>query len=633
MGGMRPRPWQRTEWHERTSPVRRFLETQTAGAAALVGAAIVALVWANLDHHSYETVFATPLSIQFGDAGTALSLHEWINSGLMTFFFFVVGLEARREFDLGEFRQRRLIVVPLVAGVGAMLLPVLIYILFNLGEDSVHAWGTALSTDTALALGVLALVGRRLPTPVRIFVLTMTVVDDFASLFVIAVFYSQTVHVDALLVALAIFVVILGVRALQVHVGLVYFLLAVACWFALLESGIDPIVLGLAMGMITYAYPAPRERLERASDLFRAFREQPTPQLARSVRMGVAASVSPNDRLQLLYHPWVSYVIVPLFALANAGVVLTGEALVRTITSPIGLGILVGLVLGKPLGTLGFTWVLTLLARGRVTPPVGWAAVLGSGTVSVAAFTVSLLIARMALQGEDLEVATIAVLASIPLAALLTRVVFVVTNRLPKEKRRQALYGNPNLITDLAVPVDPERDHIRGPMDAPVTVVEYGDFECPHCGQAEPVIRELLADYGDVRYVWRHLPLTDVHPHAQIAAEAAEAAAAQGAFWEMHDRLFQHQGALTMADLVQYARELGLDTEAFERDLRERAHADRVAADVESADLSSVSGTPTFFINGRRHHGAYDITALKSAVRLARALAQEPSPSGAQEER
>jgi Na+/H+ antiporter len=611
--------------------VRRFLHTQTAGAAALAGAAVVALVWANLDHHSYETVFSTPLAIRLGDRGVELSLHEWINSGLMTFFFFVVGLEARREFDLGEFRQRRLIVVPLVAGVGAMLLPVLIFILVNRGEESVQAWGTALSTDTALALGVLALVGRRLPTPVRIFVLTMTVVDDFAALFVIAVFYSRTVHVDALVVALAIFVVILGVRALKVHVGLVYFLLAVVCWFALLESGIDPIVLGLAMGMITYAYPAPRERLERASDLFRAFREQPTPQLARSVRLGVAASVSPNDRLQLLYHPWVSYLIVPLFALANAGVVLTGEALIRTVTSPIGLGILLGLVLGKPVGTLGFTWVLSRLLRDRVTPPVGWAAVLGSGTVSVAAFTVSLLIARIALQGEDLEVATIAILASVPLAAALTWVVFAITNRLPKAVRRRALYGSPNLITDLALPVDPERDHIRGPMDAPVTVVEYGDFECPYCGQAEPVIRELLASDGDVRYVWRHLPLTDVHPHAQLAAEAAEAAAAQGAFWAMHDRLFDHQDALTMTDLVRYAEELGLDVEAFERDLRERRHADRVAADLESADLSSVSGTPTFFINGRRHHGPYDIAALKSAVRLARALAQEPSPPAREE--
>lgn len=606
--------------------MRRFLETETGGAAALVGAAVVALIWANIDHHSYEAVFETRLAIQLGDAGVSLTVQEWIDSGLMTFFFFVVGLEARREFDLGEFRERRRVMVPLVAGAGAMLLPVLIYILLNVGRDSVHAWGTALSTDTALALGVLTLVGRRLPSAVRIFVLTMTVVDDFVALLVIAVFYNQTVQINSLLAAVGVFAVILGVRALKVRVGLVYFLLAVVCWFALLESGIDPIVLGLAMGMITYAYPAPRESLERASDLFRAFREQPTPQLARSARIGVTYAISPNDLLQQLYHPWVSYLIVPIFALANAGVAITGEALVDTVTSPIGLGILLGLVFGKALGTLGFVWLLRWFSRGRLEPTVGWAGVLGAGTVSTAAFTVSLLIAGKALEGEELESATIAILASIPLAALLTWIVFLFTNRLPKPARLRAIYGSPNLISDLAVPVDPERDHIRGPLDAPVTVVEYGDFECPYCGQAEPVVRQLLADLGDVRYVWRHLPLTDVHPHAQIAAEAAEAAAAQGAFWEMHDLIFRHQDALTGADLVRYASELGLDVERFEHDLRERSGADRVAADVESADLSSVSGTPTFFINGRRHYGAYDIDALKSAVRSARALAQEPPP-------
>jgi protein-disulfide isomerase len=152
-------------------------------------------------------------------------------------------------------------------------------------------------------------------------------------------------------------------------------------------------------------------------------------------------------------------------------------------------------------------------------------------------------------------------------------------------------------------------------------VVEYGDFECPYCGRAEPVVRELLADFGDVRYVWRHLPLSDVHPHAQLAAEAAEAAAGQGAFWEMHDTLFDHQDALRPADLIRYASDLGLDTERFARDLRKHAGAGQVAEDVDTADLSGVSGTPTFFINGQRHHGAYDIATLSAAVRAARARA------------
>jgi len=152
-------------------------------------------------------------------------------------------------------------------------------------------------------------------------------------------------------------------------------------------------------------------------------------------------------------------------------------------------------------------------------------------------------------------------------------------------------------------------------------VVEYGDFECPYCGRAEPVVRELIREFGDVRYVWRHLPLSDVHPHAQLAAEATEAAAAQGAFWELHDLLFEHQDALQPGDLVAYAEQLGLDVERFTRDLREHAGTARVAEDVDSADLSAVSGTPTFFINGRRHHGAYDIGALSAAMRVAGARA------------
>ena len=154
-----------------------------------------------------------------------------------------------------------------------------------------------------------------------------------------------------------------------------------------------------------------------------------------------------------------------------------------------------------------------------------------------------------------------------------------------------------------------------------MTVVEYGDFECPYCGQAEPVLRRLLGDFDDLRYVWRHLPLDDVHPHAQLAAEASEAAGAQGKFWEMYELLLAHQDALEVRDLMSYAEELGLDLERFRVALRKQKFAGRVAEDVESADLSGVSGTPTFFINGRRQYGAYDITTLAAEVRAARARA------------
>jgi protein-disulfide isomerase len=242
--------------------------------------------------------------------------------------------------------------------------------------------------------------------------------------------------------------------------------------------------------------------------------------------------------------------------------------------------------------------------------------VAGGGTVAGIGFTVSLLIAALAFEGRELEEAKVGILGAALAASLLTWLLFRATALLPRRLRIAALLGTDEPITDLYVEVDPERDHVRGPVDAPVTVVEYGDFECSYCGQAEPVVRALLLESGDVAYVWRHLPLTDVHPHAQLAAEAAEAAADQGAFWEMSDLLLDHQDALRSEDLVGFAEQLGLDLDRFTTALREHAGAGRVAEDVDGADLSGVSGTPTFFINGRRHYGAYDIDSLTQALRL-----------------
>ncbi len=194
-------------------------------------------------------------------------------------------------------------------------------------------------------------------------------------------------------------------------------------------------------------------------------------------------------------------------------------------------------------------------------------------------------------------------------------------DRLSPRTRLRALLGTSTTVTDLAVPVDPERDHIRGPEDAIVTLVEYGDFECPYCGQAEPAIRELFREQAALRFVFRHLPLTEVHQHAQLAAEGAEAAHKQGAFWEMHDMLMDHQGALTARDLVGYAGEIGLDTEKFAADLRKHTGAGQIAEDVDSADLAAVSGTPTFFINGNRYYGGFDLGALQEAVHAAKGRA------------
>jgi Na+/H+ antiporter NhaA len=612
----------RTAWTRGLqTPLRAFLATESGSAVTLLVAAVTALAWANINDASYDKLWGTTLSVGLGHWQLSQDLRGWVNSGLMTFFFFVVGLEARREFDMGDLRERRRVVLPLIAGIGGMLVPIGIYLLFNAGRSSAHGWGVAMSTDTAFALGLLALVGRQLPDRIRIFLLTVAVVDDVVALLVIAAVYSDDVSMRPLVFALGFFLILLVVRALHVRIGLVYFLFGLATWVSLFFSGIDPIVVGLVMGLLTFAYAPNRDDLERATGLFRLFREQPTPELARSASAGLAATLSMNERLQQLYHPWTSYLIVPLFAVANAGIAISGGFLSRAYTSPLTLGIIFGYVLGKPIGVTGFSWLVTKLSRGKISLPVGWASVAGAGAIAGIGFTVSLLIGTLAFSGDQLEESKLGVLTAALVSSIAAWAVFRVTGRLEPLARQRALLGTAETIVDLTSPVDPELDHMRGPAEALVTMVEYGDFECPYCGMAEPVVRELLSEHGEVRYVWRHLPLNDVHPQAEMAAEAAEAAGAQGKFWEMHDLLLANQERLRATDLIGYATSLGLDVERFRSEVHRHTYANRVANDIDSASASGVSGTPTFFINGRRHYGAYDIESLTAAVGVAKSRA------------
>ena len=586
----------------------------------LLGATVAALVWANVSASTYDSVWSTEFSLRLGDHALTLDLRHWVNDGLMAIFFFVVGLEARREFDLGELRDRHRVPVPALAALFGMTIPVGIYLAFNAGNSSADGWGVAMSTDTAFALGLLALVGPRISNRLRAFMVTVAVVDDLIALCVIAFAYTENLRGASLAVAIGLFALVLVLRRLGIRVGAPYAVLGIATWVAMHSSGIDPIIVGLAMGLLTYAYPASREDLERASSTFRDFREQPTPELARTASRSLEMAISPNDRLARRFHPWSSYVVVPLFALANAGIQVNADFLSRAFSSPITWGIIVGYVVGKPIGIYVGTWLAERLTRGHVKAPVGPGALAGAGAAAGIGFTVSLLIASRAFSGDQLQEATLGILCAAIAASVVSGAIFKTIDRLPYKRRLRLLVGRSETLVDLSMDIDPDDDHIRGPWEAPVTIVEYGDFECPYCGRAEPIVRELLGELGaEIRYVFRHLPLSDVHPHAQLAAEATEAAAAQDKFWEMHDLLFDHQGALTGRDLLGYAEELELDVERFHKDLKRHEHASRVARDVESAELSGVSGTPTFFIIGQRHHGAYDIETLKRAVRAARA--------------
>jgi Na+/H+ antiporter NhaA len=615
----------RTAWARNlATPVRDFLSAETGGAVVLLCAVAAALLWANSPwSDTYESFWRTKLSINVGSEGISLDLRHWVNQGLMTFFFLVIGLEAKRELDTGELRERRRLAIPVAAAVGGITVPIAIYLAFNAGGEGAHGWGAAMSTDTALALGLLALVAPG-GTRLRVRLLTLAVVDDLVALAVIATVYTEDLSWLPFALALGLFAMLLALRyaptewrrQLAVVVG-------VGLWIALYESGIDPVVAGLAAGLVTTAYPPARGDLERVTELTRSFREQPTPALARTAQRSVASAISANEQLQYRLHPWTSFVIVPLFALANAGIHVDAQLLEDASTSPITLGILFGYVLGKPLGILGASWLASRPWLAGLRRALSWPVIAGGGAVAGVGFTVSVLISTIAFDGDQLEQAKLGVLAAAILSSLIAWTVFRVIRHLPAEMRARQIAATAEELLDLSDEVDADRDHIRGSARAPVTLVEYGDYQCPYCGQAEVVIRELLVSFGDdLRYVWRHLPLNDVHPDAQMAAEAAEAAGAQGAFWEMNDKLIEHQDALTQPNLARYAEELNLDVERFWDELRRREHAPRVAEDVASADASGVVGTPSFFINGRRHQGAYDTETLTRAVRTARSRAR-----------
>ena len=602
-------------------PVRTFLANEAGSAGLLLGATLLALVWANSPlSDSYVSLWHTELAVRLGDAQIAMDLGHWVDDGLMVLFFFVVGLEVRRELSMGELTDRRNLVVPGLAALGGLIVPALIYLAINPSGEAASGWGVVIGTDTAFLLGALALVGPACPTQLRVFLLTLSIADDVVAVTVIGVVYSDSIDLVATAVAVACLVLIALLNRLEVWRTSVYAVVGLVLWVAAVESGLHPTIAGMAAGLLISARPPSREEVEEATSMFRAFRQSPLPSVGISARQSLVRAVSLNERLQTMLHPWTSYVIVPLFALANAGVYLREGVLADALSSPVTWGVVVALVVGKLVG-IGVTSLGAVrLGLGAFPRGVGSGQVLGGAALSGIGFTVSLLIADLAFDERLQSEAIVGVLLAAALATLTGWVIF---------KGAAVLRGERTATLPLFLdrPVDPEQDHIRGNPDAPLTLVEYGDFECPFCSRATGTVKELQAQLGDdLRYVFRHLPLPDVHDHSELAAQAAEAASAQGAFWEMHDLLFAHQDRLEYEDLVAYAGELGLDVDRFADDLHEGRLAARVRRDVASADASGARGTPTFFVGDRRHVGPYDARTLAAELNALRSTRVGASP-------
>jgi Na+/H+ antiporter NhaA len=604
------RPPQRVLLAQLTVPLRGFLDTESGSAGLLLAATVLALLWANSPWADvYEAVLNTEVAVRVGNQQLSLDLGHWISDGLMALFFFVVGLELRRELSVGELTNRRSLIVPAIAAVGGLLVPALFYLVLNPSGDAARGWGIVVGTDTAFLLGALALVGPTPSTQLRVFLLTVTIIDDVLAVSVIGVFYSSSISLGPLVVAAASLGVFLLLDRLRVGHKFPYAVAGLVLWLATVYSGLHPSIAGVAAGLLIGAYPPRREQVEHAARLFRAFRQSPLPQVGYSAKIGIERAVSINERFQVSLHPLSSFVIVPLFALANAGVDLRGGLLNEALGSSVTWGVVLGLVGGKLVGIGIASFTAIRLGLGEMPRGVGPGQVLGGAALSGIGFTVSLLIASLAFDtAEARDQATVGVL----IAAVLSFAVGWLIFRLAA-----VLWGEQGATLPMALdrPVEPGRDHVRGPADAPMTLVEYGDFGCYFCGAATGVVHELRERFcDDLRYVFRHLPLPDVHPNAELAAQAAEAAGAQGHFWEMYDLLFKHQTQLEFEDLVGYAGSLNLDVEQFVRDLADEQYANRVREDVASAEASGVRGTPTFFIGNRRHIGPFDTETLSRAL-------------------
>ncbi|GIF67350.1 Na(+)/H(+) antiporter NhaA [Asanoa ishikariensis] len=401
-------------------PVTRFLVTEAGSGFLLLAAAIAALVWANVPGGSYEWVWETTASIQLGDYGITLDLQHWINDAAMAIFFLTVGLEINREVTVGELRRRRYVMAPIFGAAGGVIVPALIFYGFNAGTPAEHGWGIPISTDTAFLLGILALFGPRCPDQLRLFFLTLAIVDDIVAILVLAIFYTPELSMVPLIVAIVLTAVLFGLRWAGVWQLRWYGLVGIALWFAIYESGLHGTLAGVILGLLVPATPTDPRLLEFLRFYGRGLIERADAQRARLTVQAARATVPANDRMQDVLHPFSAYVIVPVFALANAGVVLNAESLSRAARSPVTIGILVALVVGKTVGISLGTAIALWTKLGELPGRVRYGHLIGGAALAGIGFTISLFIAGLAYDDPVLNAdAKIGVLVGSVLAAVI----------------------------------------------------------------------------------------------------------------------------------------------------------------------------------------------------------------------
>jgi len=420
-------------------PLQEFLRASTSGGILLVAAAIVALVWANSGAaNAYERLWRTQLSMGVGGWTVAEDLRYWVNDGLMALFFLLVGLEIKRELLIGELRDRRAAILPVIAACAGMIVPALIYLSITAGGDGARGWGIAMPTDIAFTLGILALASRGAPAGLKAFVLTLAIVDDILTIVVIAVFYPTGVELGPLLLAAGIAVTMILLERIHVRATAVYVSLGVMMWLAMHASGVEPALAGVVVGLITpaVAFQRPRHVSEEAVRVADETVDEPDPPDTDAhwwLRLAWLSkeAVSPLARVEHLLLPWTTFVVLPLFALANAGLRLSVSGLSDALTSPVALGVAVGHVAGKILGIGLASWLVVRSGLGRLPEGTSLGQVFAVGAAAGVAFTVSFFVGDVAFAGRSdlIEQAKVGILASAVIAGPLGYVWLRVTAR------------------------------------------------------------------------------------------------------------------------------------------------------------------------------------------------------------
>ena len=409
--------------------VREFLATESAGGVVLLVATLVALAWTNSPWRaSYGAFWHTELSVGLGRLSIAEDLRHLVDEALMAVFFLVVGLEVKRELIRGDLRDPRTAALPAFAAVGGMVVPALIYLAFNPGGEAGRGWGVPMATDIAFAAGLVALLGRRVPSSLKLFLLSLAVVDDIGAIVVIAVFYAGDLNPAFLGVACLVLLAVLVVRRTGTAAVGPYLLLGALAWLATRASGVHPTVAGVALGLLVPARPPVPAAVARrwATDLG----EEPTQAELDSMTRTVRTAVSPAERLERALHPWASFLVVPVFALANAGIELTAASLQAPGATSVALGVAVALVLGKLVGITGAAWMAVRAGVARLPQEASWSSVAGVAAVGGIGFTVSLFVAELAFASPGLrDAAKLGVLAGSGVAAALGALVLVRTGR------------------------------------------------------------------------------------------------------------------------------------------------------------------------------------------------------------